>query len=368
MKGVALFISKVKCFQIISNSLSCVRLSVLVDEAAEGADAGVDTGKVRASTARTPGDNTDEGLAGIDERAARVTLARVAATSSDTGANHVGGDGEANSVVVGHASAAGNNGDADLKEGGRGAATLTGSSPSSNGDGGSAGGVRARSGEGSKANVATGGDSAGELPDGNVVVGGACLVAGVDDDAGDADDSATGGGALFRTCVSLSFFFPVDRVLNQMNELTKEPTRTAVLETEPMTLLTEQWAAVTTVLPLMRVPPQTWRPPTWRETMKGYSPAAAVVPPTMFSSGTSSHWGVGAERTSAGSAAASIDWKRMVNDGLCKGSDCWREAMEWFEETSDWMSWLMMITEGRLLDTYRARRRRSSTLQWLCRC
>ena len=183
-----------------------MRLSVLVDEAAEGADAGVDTGEVGASAAASPGDDTDEGLVGIDERAARVTLARVAATSSETGANHVVGDGESDGVVVGHAGAAGNNGDADLEESDRAAAILTGSSPSSNGDGGSTGGVRARSGEGSKANVATGGDGAGELPDGNVVVGGASGVAGVVDVPGDADDLASRVGALFITCVSLSPF------------------------------------------------------------------------------------------------------------------------------------------------------------------
>jgi len=169
------------------------RLSVLVDEAAEGADAGVDTGKVGASAAASPGDDTDEGLVGIDERAARVTLARVATTSRDTSADHVGGNGEG--AVVGNAGVAGHNGDADLEESSRGAATLTGSSPSSNGGSGSTSGVRARGGEGSKANVATGSDGARELPDGNVVVRGARRVAGVEDDAGDADDSAARVGA-----------------------------------------------------------------------------------------------------------------------------------------------------------------------------
>lgn len=86
-----------------------------------------------------------------------------------------------------------------------------------------------------------------------------------------------------------------------------------------MTSRTEQWEAVTMVLLLMRVPPQMWRPLTWREAMKGNSPAEAAVPPTMESSGVSSQvksgsWGVGAARTSAGSAAARMDSKRMVFD------------------------------------------------------
>lgn len=85
------------------------------------------------------------------------------------------------------------------------------------------------------------------------------------------------------------------------------------MRTEPIRLVTEQCAAVTIVLLLIIVPPQKWLPLSCKEAIKGNSPAEAEVPPTMDSSGASSHWGVGAATMRAGRAKASRGSNRMVN-------------------------------------------------------
>lgn len=87
-----------------------------VDPADELANASVDTGVVSLSTAVAPGDETLQNLGGVDNGAARVARARVLATCSETGAEHVGGD--CRGTVLGLASGARDDGDGNLPQGG----------------------------------------------------------------------------------------------------------------------------------------------------------------------------------------------------------------------------------------------------------
>jgi hypothetical protein len=107
---------------------STPHLSVLVDESELSSNASVDTSVAAERTAVTEGHDTDEGLgAGGDERASRVTLARVLASGSLGGADHVGGDGRG--AVLGLAGGAGDDGDADVAESRGGRAAGGGGSP-----------------------------------------------------------------------------------------------------------------------------------------------------------------------------------------------------------------------------------------------
>lgn len=169
---------------------------VLVDEGEEVGDAGVDTGEVRPGAAVAPRNDTDKSLGGIDERAARVALARVLSTRGLTGADHVGGDGLGG--VQRLAGGARDNGHADLEERAGDTATLASSAPTSNGNGGSRSGVAARGGEASVGNVTTSGDGSGQLPDGDVVVVAVGVVVGVDVDGRDGGGAAARGGSLFE--------------------------------------------------------------------------------------------------------------------------------------------------------------------------
>lgn len=92
-------------------------LQVLVDESAEAADASVDTRSIGGSASLAPRDNTDQNTgARVDERAARVTLAGVLATSGETSADHVVSDSRGS--VRGAAGSTGHDGNIDLPEGG----------------------------------------------------------------------------------------------------------------------------------------------------------------------------------------------------------------------------------------------------------
>src|SRR5690242_57697 len=82
----------------------------------------------------------------------------------------------------------------------------------------------------------------------------------------------------------------VSASLRSCHCLTKLPARTVRVEAVWPSV---QWAAVTTVRESRREPPQKWEPLRWRLTMKGKSPAAAVVPPTIWTES----WGVGAAET-----------------------------------------------------------------------
>ena len=104
-------------------------LQVGRDERSEGTNPGVDTGEVGLSATLAPRDNTDELLAGGDDGAAGVTLARVLSTSGNTSAEHLVGDTEADSGVLAAASGARNNGHIDLAERSRARATLSKSTP-----------------------------------------------------------------------------------------------------------------------------------------------------------------------------------------------------------------------------------------------
>jgi hypothetical protein len=163
-------------------------LDVGVNERAERANASVDTRLTSLSTAITPGDKTNEGLGRVDNGASRVTLARVLATSSNTGTEHGVSD-LADGVVVA-ASGAGDDGHVDLAQGGGRGSALSQSSPAGNGGGTAGGRVGTRGCEGSVADGAAGRDASGELPDGDVVGKSRAREAGVNLDRGDADEGS----------------------------------------------------------------------------------------------------------------------------------------------------------------------------------
>lgn len=93
------------------------------DEGADrgGTNTGVDTRSVGLSATITPGNETNEGLGGVDNGASRVTLARVLSTLGKTSTEHVGGDLVAgvDGLILRGTSGAGNYRDADLAESGR---------------------------------------------------------------------------------------------------------------------------------------------------------------------------------------------------------------------------------------------------------
>jgi len=99
-----------------------------VDPVDELADTGVDTGVVGLGAAVAPGDETLQGLGGVDDGAARVAGARVLAAAGDSSAEHVGGDGGGS--VLGLAGGARDGGDGDLPQSsGQGCAVLGQKSP-----------------------------------------------------------------------------------------------------------------------------------------------------------------------------------------------------------------------------------------------
>lgn len=163
-------------------------LQVGVDERAERANARVHTRLASLGTALTPRNKANEGLGRVDNRTSRVTLARVLATSSNAGAEHVVRD-LADAVVVAAGSAR-DDGNVDLAEsGGRG--TVFGqSSPAGDGAGAARGRVGARGGQAGVADGGTSGDAGGKLPDGDVVVEGRAGEAGMHLDGGDADEGS----------------------------------------------------------------------------------------------------------------------------------------------------------------------------------
>lgn len=118
--------------------------------------------------------------------------------------------------------------------------------PASNSSGDTGSRVRAGSREADIADDSTSVDGSRQTPEGNVVVGGAGVVAGVDQDLSDSDLGAA-GSPLLLALVSHSFspegverdhhrFIGVKR--------TRDPARTRTDEAETPV---EQWAAVTTV-------------------------------------------------------------------------------------------------------------------------
>ena len=167
--------------------------AVGVDPRDELANTSVDTGEVGTSASLTPGDDADEDTGRVDNGAARVTLAGITAAAVDTSAEHGRGDVAAVLAVAG---GAGDNGDRDLAEGGDDGAVLAGVAPA--GDGGAAAGGRVGAGGGQAdvADATAGLDGAGQAPEGDVVVQGLAVVAGVDDDLSDANLGATRGPLL----------------------------------------------------------------------------------------------------------------------------------------------------------------------------
>lgn len=161
-----------------------------VDEREQSGGASVYAREVGLSAAIAPRNETNEGLGGVDNRTARVTLARVTATSSKTSTEHVVGDGRGS--VGGAARGAGDDRDGDLVESVGAAATLSKSTPSGDGRSGSSSGVGSRSREGCVADGAAGRNSSRELPDGDIEVLGRAAVTGVDGDGGDADQCSAG--------------------------------------------------------------------------------------------------------------------------------------------------------------------------------
>jgi hypothetical protein len=171
-----------KCSSNPSHESSIVKyLQVAGDEAVEKGKTkvGVDTWCTSRSAALTPRNNTDLDLgAGVDDGAARVTLARVLSTLGETSAEHGGGDGAA--AVVGVAGGSADDGYVDLEEvDGEGRAAGGGGSPASNSEASSGSGVGAGASELGVSDGGGGGDGAGELHDGNIVVVGTSAVAGV---------------------------------------------------------------------------------------------------------------------------------------------------------------------------------------------
>jgi len=76
---------------------------------------GVDTRCVGGSAALTPGNSTDKDLGGlVDDRATRITLARILTTLGQTSAEHLSGDGRC--AVRGLARAARDNRYVNLEE------------------------------------------------------------------------------------------------------------------------------------------------------------------------------------------------------------------------------------------------------------
>ena len=174
-------------------------LQVSSDEAAESslANVGVDARGVGRSAALTPGDGSEKDLGAlVDNGAARVTLARVLATRSQTGAEHLGGDG--GGAVRSLARAARDDGDVDLEEvGGEGRTARRSGAPremvsyafaeesgktlpAGNGKGGSGSGVGARGRQRGVSDGRTRWDGSSKLHDGEVTVVGARSVARVD--------------------------------------------------------------------------------------------------------------------------------------------------------------------------------------------
>lgn len=177
-------------------------LDVGVNERAESTNASVNTRLSSLSTALTPRNKTDKSLAGVNNGASRVTLARVLATRRNTSAEHGVSD-LADGVVVA-ASSARDDGHVDLAQsGGRGSAR-GGGSPAGNGRGAAGGGVGARSGQRGVADGAAGGDTGGELPDGDVVGQSRAGEAGVHLDGGDADEGSTRVAVLVFVSIRLA--------------------------------------------------------------------------------------------------------------------------------------------------------------------
>lgn len=195
-----------------------------VDPVDEVANAAVDTRVVGLRTAVAPGNETLQHIRGVNDGAAGVTRARVLATGCEAGAEHVVGDGRGS--VLGAAGGAGDDGDGDLPQVGwqRGAAlgqeaprsrrvsivhvavkpyrrfvvqiSCRGHSPSGNSELGPGSGVRSLGWERGVANGRARCESAGEMPDSNVVVGRAAAIGRVILDSGDADLRATAGPVL----------------------------------------------------------------------------------------------------------------------------------------------------------------------------
>jgi hypothetical protein len=161
-----------------------------VDEREQSGGASVHTGEVGLSAAVTPRNDTNDSLGGVDKGTARVTLARVFATSSEASADHVGGDSRGS--VRGTARGAGDDWDGDLVENIGAAAILSKITPSGDGHGGSGSGVRSRSREGCVADSAASSNGRRELPDGDIEVLGRAAVAGVDSDGRDGGGCSTG--------------------------------------------------------------------------------------------------------------------------------------------------------------------------------
>jgi len=174
---------------VIVNNLPLVG----VDPGDEVADAGVDAILVGAGAAIAPRDEANEGLGGgVDDRAARVPLARVLATGRKAGADHVVGD--ARGAVGRAAGGAADHWDGDLAQGcGKGAGALRSGAPASGDGRRSRRRVAASGGQGDVADGGAGRDGGREAPQGDVVVGGAVDVAGVDKDLPDRDLGAARG-------------------------------------------------------------------------------------------------------------------------------------------------------------------------------
>jgi hypothetical protein len=160
------------------------------------AQVGVHTRRTCRRASLTPRNNTKlHARRGVDDGAARVTLARVLSTLGQTSAEH--GRRDAPAAVVGVASGAADDGDVDLEEVDRQRlAAGAGGAPAGDGEACAGSGVGTRSGELGVADCGAGGDGGGELHDGDVVVVGAGGVRGVDLDGGDPDEGSTGRTAL----------------------------------------------------------------------------------------------------------------------------------------------------------------------------
>lgn len=89
--------------------------TVAVDEADVVAQASVNTGESTLSASLTPRNNTNQGSAGVNDGATRVSRAGVLATGGNSSAEHVVAD---LAIVVAVASGAGNDGDGNLPQGG----------------------------------------------------------------------------------------------------------------------------------------------------------------------------------------------------------------------------------------------------------
>jgi len=173
-------------------------LQVGSNEATESslANVGVHTRGVGGSAAITPRNGTEEDLGGlVDDRTAGVTLARVLSTLGETGAEHLGGN--SRGAVRRLAGAARDDRNINLEEvDGERLAAGRGSTPASNGEGGSSSRVGSGRGERSVRDGGAGRDGGGQLHDGDITVVGARDVARVDLDGGNTGNNTAGGTAV----------------------------------------------------------------------------------------------------------------------------------------------------------------------------